>query len=78
MALGLTDGSNNYGTGTQNSYYTIGTLIGAKTNYSKNAATTGGGNGEIAGNSIIGITNDVTKSGLVCEADNNIKIIIKY
>ena len=67
--LGWTDGVNNYGTTAQNSYYTIGTLVGAISNYNSDVATSGGAGGEIAASSIIGITTDETKSGIETSAN---------
>jgi len=74
MTLGLTDGTNNMGLFQSDSSYrdlragtpSYGTEVG-DTNLNSSGV-----------NKTLGITTDPTKSGIIVEPDNNIKIIIKF
>lgn len=71
LAIGITDKNNNYGMMSQNTYYTLGNLVGNKTMYGKTAGTSLAIDGEIPTRIAIGLTQDPAKSGMVATVQSN-------
>ena len=71
IAIGLTNGTNNYGMEGQS-----GNLFGYTAAYGKPISSSVLGTAEIGG--VIGATTDSSKSGIEVETNSNINYIIKY
>lgn len=72
LAVGLTDKSSNYGMMAQNTYYTLGCLVGNKSLYGQASGTGLSVDGEIPTRKAVGITQDAAKSGMVATVQSNI------
>ena len=74
LSLGLTDGNNTYGF-----YQTrnTGTSTAAES-YNRSLPSSGNNFTNVPYDSVIGITTDSSKSGIVVETDSQLKLCIKY
>lgn len=80
ISLGLSNGTRNFGIHTGDAYYSSGIMFAGTDWYGANKTQSSGAiaTGNSGDTSILGITTDTSKSGIIVEPDTQISMIIKY